>query len=64
MNKEDKTTQDQSAGFKKNGQTKVFKNSEEQFVKLANPSEKEYGIDDLVKDSEKEGGDNANSSRD
>jgi hypothetical protein len=45
---------DRSKGFKKTGQIKVSQNPLEGLKKLANADEKEYGVDDLVKDSDKE----------
>lgn len=42
------------SGFKKNGQIKVTQNPDGEFKKLASEEEEEYGVDDLVEDSDKE----------
>jgi len=45
---------DRSKGFKKTGQIKVSQNPSEGLRKLADADEKEYGVDDLIEDSDKE----------
>lgn len=50
----DKTTEEKTGGFTKNGQIKVAQNPDQGFKKLGE-DDKEYGVDDLVKDSEEEG---------
>lgn len=52
-----KTTEKKNeGGFFKSGQIKVSQNPEEGIKKLAK-NEQEYGVDDLVRDSMKEGED-------
>jgi len=52
-----KTTEEKNeGGFFKSGQIKVSQNPEEGIKKLAK-NEQEYGVDDLVRDSMKEGED-------
>ena len=42
------------SGFKKNGQIKVTQNPDGEIKKLASEEDEEYGVDNLIEDSEKE----------
>jgi len=63
MNKGKEKPTEEKVGFSKNGQVKVYKEASGSMVKKANSNQEEYGIDDLIKDSE-EGGTDVGSSRD